>query len=71
VPEPVREALVWLPFGWALVPLVLVWSGSGWRLAAGVAALLAVLLSLCWLALHVAGLSVRRLGRGDDASAGP
>jgi hypothetical protein len=66
MPEPVRETLIWYPVAVALVPLALVWSGSGWGKALAVGGLLALLGALCWVALRLSGVSLRNLDRRDE-----
>ncbi len=77
-PDPVgadrrrlREALIWVPFSCALVPLALHWSGAGWQTALGVAALLAVLAALCLGALVVGGTALRHVHDDEGPRASP
>jgi hypothetical protein len=71
-PRPVREIAIWAAFGCLLVPLVLLWSGAGWRVALALGGLLALLALGCALALRITGLTLSTVDRGeDDPSAAP
>jgi hypothetical protein len=68
----VREIAIWAAFGCLLVPVVLLWSGSGWRVALGLGGLLALLVLGCAVAVRLAGLTLSPVDRGeDDTSAAP
>jgi len=66
-----REALIWVPFSCALVPLALHWSGAGWQTALGAAALLTVLAALCLGALVVGGTGLRHVHDDEGPRASP
>ena len=65
-PRPARDAVIWGCFGCALVPVVLLWSGAGLRVALGVGGLVLLLAVGCGLALHFSGLTLPSVGRRDD-----
>ena len=56
--RPVREMIMWAAFGCALVPLILLWSGAGWRTSLGVGGLLAMLTAGCAVAVRLSGMSL-------------
>ena len=66
-PRPARELLIWSTFGCALVPVALVWSGTGWAVALGVAGLLVLLVLGCTLALRFSGMSLLAIERDPPA----
>jgi hypothetical protein len=55
--RPARELVIWGCFGCAVVPLVLLWSGTGWRVAVAVGGLVVLLALGCAAALRFSGIS--------------
>jgi hypothetical protein len=55
------------------VPLALLWSGAGWRVALGVGGLIALLVLGCAAVLRLSGMTLSPVDRGGDdgSSAGP
>ena len=71
-PRPAREVLIWAAFGCALVPLALLWSGAGWRVALGVGGLIVLLVLGCAAVLRLVGMSLTPVDhRQDDEPSGP
>ena len=67
LPEPVRDAMLWLPLGVLLVPFAMVWGGASRRTALLVALALAGLSVLLWVILRLTGMSLHHLDHGDGA----
>jgi hypothetical protein len=65
LPEPVRDAMLWLPLGVLLVPFAMVWGGASARAALLVGLALAVLTLLLWVILRLSGMSLHHLDHGD------